>query len=329
MRRALVTGGTGFTGSHLVRDLAAAGWDVRVLARSRARAAEVLPSCVTVCEGDVTDADAVRRAVCGREVVFHLAALYRDASQPDERYRAVHVDGTRNVLDAALAEGVQRVVHVSTCGVHGHVEHPPADETAPFAPGDVYQRSKLEAELLALDTGARTGLPVAVARPVAIYGPGDTRLLKLFRLIAKRRFVFLGSGEARLHMVHVRDLVRALRLMAEHPAAPGEAFLVGGEECPSLNELGARIARVVGAPPPRLHLPVWPFYVAGALCEAICVPLRVQPPIYRRRVSFFTKSRAFSIEKARRLLGYRASVPLDEGLQETAAWYRAHGLIPA
>ena len=173
------------------------------------------------------------------------------------------------------------------------------------------------------------GLSLAVARPTAIYGPGDLRLLKLFSLIAKRRFIILGDGEIFYHLVYVDDLVRGFRLLATSPAAAGDVFILGGAEYRSLNDLGAMIARIVHAPPPRIKLPAWPFQMAGSVVERVCKPLGIAPPIYRRRVDFFTKSRAFTIEKARRVLGYEPQVPLEEGLARTARWYQEHGYLPA
>jgi dihydroflavonol-4-reductase len=324
--RALVTGATGFTGSHLVQDLVRSGQSVRALARNPGRARS-LPAEAEVMTGDITDPSVVERAVKGCDVVYHLAASFREAGIPDSRYREVHVDATRRLLEAARAEGVTRFVHCSTIGVHSHIANPPADETCPHQPGDIYQQTKSEGERAALDFAREHGFPLSVVRPATIYGPGDLRLLKLFRAIARRRFAMIGRGEVFLHMVHVDDLVRGFRLAAERPEAIGEVFIIAGDQYVTLNELSERIARVWNVPPPRLHLPVWPFYLAGALCEAVCVPLRVEPPIFRRRVAFFTKSRGFTIDKARRLLGYEPQVDLQAGLQQTAAWYRQQGFV--
>lgn len=324
--RTLVTGATGFTGAHLVRALAGET-TVRALVRSRPRAQALLPPTVELVEGDLTDRAAVERAVEGCQVVFHLAAAYREAGLPRRRYHAVHVTGTEYLLDAARRQGVRRFVHCSTVGVLGHIADPPADETWPHRPGDVYQATKSEGERLALAYGERHGVPVTVARPTAIYGPGDLRLLKLFRLIARRRFAMLGTGEVFYHMVYVEDLVAGLRLLAARPEAVGEVFILGGPEYCTLNELARLIAEAVDAPPPRWHFPVTPVRWAAALCEGLCRPLRIEPPLYRRRVDFFVKSRAFSIEKARRLIGYEPKVDLRMGLRRTAEWYRAHGYL--
>jgi nucleoside-diphosphate-sugar epimerase len=325
---ALVTGGTGFTGSHLIQALVRDGQPVRAIARSAPKARQMLPASVEVVEGDITDPGTVERAMAGVQTVYHLAAAFREAKHMPGYYRRVNVDGTRLLLEAALERGVQRFVHCSTGGVRSHIEHPPGDETLPHKPGDAYQRSKSEGEKLALAFHRRYGLPVTVARPTPIYGPGDTRLLKMFRLVAQRRFVILGRGDIYFHMVHVNDLVTGLRLLGEHPRAVGEVFILGGEECLRLRSVLDLIAGAVGAPPPWLRLPLWPFELAAILCEAVCVPLGLEPPLHRRRVHFFRNSRAFTIDKAKRLLGYRPRVELRRGIQETADWYAAHGMLP-
>jgi nucleoside-diphosphate-sugar epimerase len=211
--------------------------------------------------------------------------------------------------------------------VHGDIEHPPANEDAPLRPGDIYQTTKLEGERLARETGLRLDVPVTIVRPTGIYGPGDRRLLKVFRGVARRRFPMLGDGEIYYHLTYIDDLVDGFRRCAEHPAAAHRTYILAGGEVTTLNELVARVARQAGVDPPRWHLPVWPFWVAGALCEAACVPLGLEPPIYRRRVDFYTKSRAFDISRAQREIGFTPAVTLDEGIARTLAWYRQHAWI--
>jgi dihydroflavonol-4-reductase len=325
-RPVLVTGSTGFTGGYLVRALVEAGYPVRVIVRSAAKAA-TLPRGVEVLEADIKDAAAVARAAEGVGIIYHLAAAYREASHRESAYRQVNVGATQNLLQAAAIHGVERFVHCSTVGVLGHVANPPADETTPYSPGDPYQRTKCEAEVLALAFARDRGIPVTVARPTAIYGPGDQRLLKMFRMIANGTFVMLGRGDVYYHMVYIDDLVEGLRLLAHHPAAPGEVFILGGERYYTLKTIGGLVAEYLEVPPPRLHLPAWPVQMVGTLCEKICVPLRIEPPIYRRRVDFFTKSRAFSIEKARRMLGYQPKISLEAGLRLTLDWCIRTGRI--
>jgi nucleoside-diphosphate-sugar epimerase len=327
----LVTGATGFTGGHLAATLAARGDEVRALVRpkSRARFAESrLPGLgVTAVEGDLADPSSIRRAADGVDVVYHIAATYREAGQPDSAYRAVNVEGTRNVLQAARAAHVRRVVHCSTGGVHGHIAHPPANEESPFHPGDVYQETKLDAERAAREFGLGGDPEVVVVRPIGIYGPGDTRFLRMFRGIARRRFPLLGSGQAFYHLTFVDDLVEGIQLSGTLPGAAGRTYILAGPRYTTLEALIGLVAKELGVEPPRWHWPVWPFWTAGLLCEAICVPLRVEPPIYRRRVDFYTKSRAFDTTRARTELGFHPSVDLEEGIRRTAAWYREQGLL--
>lgn len=325
--RALVTGATGFTGGHLARALAARGQAVRALVRDAGRAAPLGAAGIDLAAGDLRDDEALARAVAGIDVVYHVAATYREAGIKPETYRAINATSVGRLVEAAGRAGVRRVVHCSTVGVHGDIAHPPAAEDAPLAPADVYQETKLEGERLARETGRRMGVEVAIARPSGIYGPGDRRLLKLFRGVARRRWVTLGSGEIYYHLTYIDDLVEGFRLCGEHPAAAGETFILAGPEVTTLNELVAITAEVAGVATPRLHLPVWPFWTAGAVCEAIAVPLGLEPPIYRRRVDFFTKSRAFDISRARSVLGYAPRVGLREGIGRTLQWYREHGWI--
>ena len=325
--RVLVTGATGFTGGWLARHLIRTGDSVRALVRpaSREAADGLVSTGVEVQEGDLSDAASLAAACTGAEVVYHIAASYRAAGQPASVYRDVNTEGTRRLLAAAEASGVRRVVHCSTGGVHGHIEHPPATEDAPLAPGDVYQETKLEGERVARTAGASGRLEVVVARPIGIYGPGDTRFLKLFRLATGH--VMLGAGTAFYHLTFVEDLVEGFRLCGTVPEAAGRTYLLSGRRYTTLKELVAMIASELGTEPPRLTLPVWPVWLAGALCELVCVPLRVEPPLYRRRVEFFTKSRAFDASRAGRELGFSPQVELEEGIHRTAVWYREQGLL--
>jgi dihydroflavonol-4-reductase len=325
----LVTGATGFTGGHLAHELRRRGHQVRALVRPRslAKVGPLEQSGIAVAQGDLVDADSVRQATRDIEIVYHVAATYREAGQPPSAYVAANVDGTRHVLEAARAAGVSRVVHCSTAGVHGHVERPPADEDAPLAPGDQYQRTKLQAEQIAREFIGQPGPEVVIARPVGIYGPGDTRFLKMFRGIARGWFPMLGSGQIFYHLTYVDDVVEGLRLCGETSIAAGRTYLFAGPTYTTMSDLVNLMARGLSVRPPRLRMPVWPVWLAGALCEAVCVPLRLEPPLYRRRVDFYRKSRAFDTSRARRELRWEPRVDLDDGIRQTITWYREHGLL--
>ena len=296
---------------------------MRALVRDKARSADLEAAGIALALGDIRDRDAVNSAVAGIDVVYNIAAVYRQAGISSDTYRATNATAAGELVEVAARAGVGRVVHCSTVGVHGDVEHPPANEDAPLKPGDIYQVTKLDGERLAREAGKRLGVGVTVARPTGIYGPGDRRLLKLFRAVT-RRLPILGSGEIYYHLTYIDDLVEGFRLCGEHPAAAGRTYILAGAEVTTLNQLIGIIADVAGVRVPRVHLPVWPFWAAGALCEAVCVPFGIEPPIYRRRVDFYTKSRAFDITRARAEIGYAPQVGLREGVRRTLAWYREH-----
>jgi dihydroflavonol-4-reductase len=325
--RVALTGASGYTGGRLLRVLRARSDDVAALVRARSMTEELRASGARVVDGDLRDEAALARLVEGADAVLHVAAVYRTAGHSDSYYREINVTGTERLLEAAARAGVRRFVHTSTVGVHGHVEQPPADESAPFSPGDIYQATKAEAEILALRFHRERGLPVAVVRPGAIYGPGETRLLKLFRAIARGRYAVVGSGRTFYHPVYIDDLVDGFLLALQRPEAVGEAFLICGPRYVSQDDLAAMIARATGGRVLPFHVPAAPLQWAGDLVEAISVPLGLEPPLHRRRVDFWTKSRAFSIEKARRRLGYAPKVDLEEGIARTAAWYREAGWL--
>jgi nucleoside-diphosphate-sugar epimerase len=324
----LVTGATGFTGSVLVRRLAAQGADVRAIARASSDLSPLADLKIAWFRGDVYDPAVVAAACEGVAYIFHVAAAFRVSGMADSVYRDIHVTSTQLLAEAALKQpGFRRFVHISTVGVHGHIEHPPADETAPFHPGDIYQQTKAEAETWLHGFAAEHRLPYAVIRPAAIYGPGDTRLLKLFRMAMRPLLVLLGHGRGLYHLIHVEDLVGAMLLAATSPAALGQAFICGSPHSMTLEAIGRVAAAALGHKVRVLRVPAWPVFMLADLCEAVCRPLRLKPPLYRRRVAFFTKDRSFDTRKLRDVLGYRCLHPDEAGIAATARWYREHGWL--
>jgi nucleoside-diphosphate-sugar epimerase len=326
-KKILVTGGTGFTGGHLCRTLIKRGHDVRALVRKNSNYTELQVMGVELVFGDLRDLSSLPLAVKGVEVVYNIAAAFQEQNVPTHHFFDVNVEGLKNLLEVSKKAGIKRFVHCSTVGVHGEISNPPADESAPYNPGDVYQQSKVEGEKLALRFFVENNLPGVVFRPVGIFGPGDMRFLKLFKYVNNGKFMMIGKGEVLYHYTYITDLINGIILCGEKPQALGQIYIIGGDEYLSLNQFIRLLSEVLNVPTPKFHIPFWPVWVAGFFCEMICYPFRIHPPLYRRRLDFFVKDRAFDISKAKRELGYRPSVDLKTGLKITADWYRKQGWL--
>jgi nucleoside-diphosphate-sugar epimerase len=324
--KAIVTGATGFTGSALCRRLVRDGWDITAFVRQSPRVEPLRELGIECVEVDITDAESVRAAMRPVDCVFHVAALFRTEDTDRDMFKRVNVDAAENMAGAARAVGVGRYIHCSTVGVQGQIDDPPADETYRFRPNDHYQRTKLEGEEAARRHISR-GLPGVVVRPAGIYGPGDMRFLKLFKAIDRGMFVMIGSGNTLYHLTYIDDLIDGFMLAASKPEAPGEIFTIGGPRYTTIREMVEVVADILGKSPPRWRVPLWPVQVAAVVCEAVCKPLKITPILYPRRVEFFAMDRGFTIEKARRLLGYAPQFDIDAGLRNAGDWYRQRGLL--
>lgn len=328
--RVLVTGGTGFIGSRLALACLEAGEQVRATGQARSPVEEATASMLRergaeVTVASVTESAAMDALAQGVDVVYHLAAAQHEANVPDAHFRAVNVEGTRNLLEASRAAGVGRFVHGSTIGVYGWTPGRAVDEQAPLEPDNIYGRTKLEGE--GVVRSYEGSLPVTIARIAEVYGPGDRRLLKLFRGVERGVFLLLGGGRNTHHLVYVSDLVEGLRRAARSESALGRHYVLAGPRPVTTREMAEAAARALGVRPPRLRPPLAPLVAAAAVTEGVLRPLGVQPPLHRRRMDFFRKSFAFSGEEARSLLGWKPEVELDEGMRATARWYRDQGLL--
>lgn len=324
----LITGATGFTGRRLCHRLAQQGHTIRAVCRNESTLGDLQALPVTWFRGEVFDGALLEEAAQDVEYIFHMATLYRDGGASEDQHRRVHVDSTRLLAEAARRQpSFKRFIHVSTIGVHGHIEHIPADESAPFAPGDAYQRTKLDAELWLRQFAEGTDFPYTILRPAAIYGPDDDRLLKIFRMALKPLFPKIGKSRGLYHLIHVEDLVDILLRAATHPAARGEAFICGNPEPVTLEHFAATVADTFGHRLRLVPVPAAPLFLLADLCERVCAPLRLSPPIYRRRVAFFTKDRCFDTSKVRTLLEWSPRFSNEDGIRSTALAYRDAGKL--
>jgi nucleoside-diphosphate-sugar epimerase len=328
LMRVLVTGGTGFTGAALVMRLLDAGHAVVALDYKKGLQSDALRSHgAEVIIGSVTDREAVQRSMKGVDFVFHLAAAFRELNRPDTYYAEVNVEGTRLVLETARRQSVSKFVYCSTCGVHGNVDHPPANEDAPIQPADYYQRTKYEAEPL-VKREAGQDMETVILRPAAIYGPGDPeRFFMIFKRVAKGTFPMLGSGRTLYHPLYIDNLVDAFLLCMRPEAGRGREYLIADEKYYPIEEIVEAVARALDVAIRIRHYPVLPVVVLGHVVEKVCKPFGVAPPIFPRRVDWYRQNRAFDITRARHELGYVPKVPLEEGLRRTGQWYRQMGYL--
>jgi len=326
--KVLVTGGTGFTGKALVKRLIDAGHDVVSLDYQEGLKTDEIRSWgAKVIIGSVLDRDVVDQCMDGVDVVHHLAAAFRELDVPDSFYDEVNVGGTRNVLESAFGHKVKKFIYCSTCGVHGNIDNPPGDETAPIQPADYYQRTKYEAEPL-VNEYCRKGMETVILRPAAIYGPGDPeRFFMIFKRVKKGFFPMFGNGKTLYHPLYIDNLIDAFMLAMEPGKGTGEAYLIADEEFVEIETLVRKTAQALGVEVKIPHYPVMPLVVVGHVCEKICKPFHITPPIFPRRVDWFRQNRAFKIDKAKKELGYKPLIDLDEGLKRTAEWYQQEGYL--
>ena len=324
--RVFVTGATGFLGGALARALVNKGADVHVLARSAADRSTLDGVAVTWHKGDVTAPSTLAGLFSGASWVIHAAGRLGEAGVPEEVYHNVNVHGTRNVMAAAL-EAIEkpRVLHLSSPGVLGPTTREPATEGAPYAPTNPYERSKAAAEQVAREFAA-LGLPVVIARPGFIYGPGDRHVLKLFRAIHRGRFFYVDGGMDLCHPTFIADAVNGM-LLCLRQGRTGEAYHICGPHPVTFRELGEAIANALGVRPPWLSMPRWLTMIAAAGLEALGRLTRRTPPLSRTGVAFFSEDRVFSCRKAYDQLGYAAQWDLTTGVTQTVAWYRQRGWL--
>ncbi len=331
-KKLLVTGAAGFIGGALFKELVEFQLDVigTVLYQEEAKVLREKGYRVGIL--DLASEESWDDMLKGIDIVFNIAALFQEVENSEAMFHKVNVDGTLKLLKTADRAGVERFVHCSTVGVHGHVKQIPCTEETPYNPMDEYHRTKLEGELAVLEyakTLPDDGMIVTVNRPAMVYGPGDTRMMKLFKTINSGKFMMIGSGEVLAHLGYIDDQTDSLILSGVGPREKLhlEAFNIASSRPITLNELSRYIADAAGVKLSRIKIPVFPVWFAGLLCEMICRPIGVKPPIFRRRVGFFTHNRAFDLSKAERLLDYHSKMDAEEGVKRTLDWYKEKGLL--
>ena len=326
VKNILVTGATGFAGSHLAKRLVKEGYNLRVLVRKTSDLSRIKDLKLDIVYGDLRDKKSVNTALKGVDLVYNIAASYQDYNLSNDDYWAINYKGTKNLLDASVKYKIKRFVHCSTTGVLGDVKEI-ANENAPYNPCDIYQETKAEAEKLVLEYYKKYNLHVVVVRPTGIYGPGDKRFLKLIKAINERKFFMIGKGDKLYHLTYIDDLVNGFILAGIKENAVGQVYNIGGPRSVKMNDFVLLISKTLKVPASKIKIPIFPVLAFSWICDKFLRPLGIKPPIVPRRLDPFRKNRAFDISKAKRELGYKPKVDLKEGIKRTVQWYKENGLL--
>jgi nucleoside-diphosphate-sugar epimerase len=323
----LITGATGFIGSHIAERLHARGHAIRAIVRKSSDRKWLAGVPVDYREGEYADAGFLQEAVEGAEMVYHVAGVTK--SKTREGYMTGNVTVTRAMLDAAAAAGagLRRFVHVSSGAAVGPA--PPGgavDETAPFHPITTYGVSKMEAEKACLAAAGR--LPVTIVRPPAVYGPRDTDVFEFFRTMAKGIQPLIGFREKRVSLIHVSDLVDGIILAGEHPRSAGETYFITGPKAYSWLEVGAVTSAVTGRKAFRVRIPEWCVYALAAAAQ-FAASFGSKPAVLNleKARDVVQDAWVFDGSKAARELGFREKLSLEDGVRDTVSWYRSQGWL--
>lgn len=328
MMRDLVTGASGFVGSHLARALLANGHEVRVLVRRADDGGALKKLGARVIIGDITIPFSLPAALAGVQRVFHCAAMVSDWGTRAQFHRT-NVRGVENVLAEACEAGVQRFIHLSSTDVYGFPQCP-GDEQMPMTRrGWPYGDTKIAGEEAVWTCHRERGLPVTVMRPANVYGVGSRSfVLEIAEQLKRRHMIHLGRGTNAAGLCSVDNLVACILLAVENKGSVGQAYNVTDDTLMAWREFVELLARHTGLPSPRFTIPRGPAYALGWLLEKMGDPARQtrRPLLTRMAVEIFTANQAFSIAKARRELGYRPSGSIGDTMVQMAAWLSAEGV---
>lgn len=325
--RALVTGASGFIGRRLVAALVAEGFEVVAFVRDADQARRAGLSEVIYRSGDVTDADSVRGIGEGATVVFHLASQAEGTGQAragGEAHRRVTVGGTSVLLMEAARAGVERFIFVSSVKAMGEGAPGCLDETAPCKPVSAYGRAKHEAEQLVVERGRLSGMQTCVVRLPMVYGPNPNgNVIRMIAAIDRGRFPPLPDTGNRRSLVHVDDVVLALRLVNAYPAASGQVYLVTDGRVYSTRDIYVALCNALGKPVPRWTVPLFVLTAGARVGDFIERGLRATAPLNSDTVQKLLGSAWYSSGKLQRELGFKPTYTLEQALPEMVELYRA------
>jgi dihydroflavonol-4-reductase len=322
--RALVTGATGFIGSHLAGTLLAKGYSVACVVRQTSDLTELKNLNVAFVEGDITDRESLVTAVRQADIIFHLGGITKAKSE--SAYFKINADGSRILYEVCLEHNpqVQKIVHVSSLAAAGPADpEKPRTESDPADPLTFYGKSKWEGEKYAMEYGKK--LPITIIRPPAVYGPREKDIFFYFQLIGWHIMPRLGLGNKYLSLIYVDDLVDAILLAAESPQSNGQTYYVDDGRIYTWQDLSAAIRSAMQTWTVPIVVPEFVIIVIAYLAEFLSL-FSKKPALLNRQKTIELRQKAWtsSSEKIRRELGFKNKFDLERGCKETAAWYRSH-----
>jgi len=325
----LVTGATGFVGPHLIKKIVSQGHTCRCLVRYSSNKDVLEGLGVEVVEGDITNPEILNGVADGVDCLIHMATLghMSNYTVTESMFEAVNVHGSINIMNEAIKAGVKRVVHCSTVASMGICPEVPATEETECQPHHPYGRSKLRAENEVLGMVADKGLPAVIVRFSMVYGPGDWRdIFKLTRMAKKGLFPKVGNRPKLTPLIHVEDAVQGLLLAAEKGRV-GEIYLITNSKSEPFDMIRKIIQDALGVSRIPIYVPEWAALTMASLSERIFSFMGKAPPVSRKNMESTLADRVFSIEKARRELGFNPQIDPEKGLRETVQWYREQGWV--
>lgn len=327
--RYLITGATGFIGPHLIRNLVSTGDICRCLVRSTSDVSMLKDSGIELVEGDITIPESLTGIAEDVDCLIHMATLGHASNYkvPDSMFETINVRGTRNIMNEALKAGVKKIVHCSSVAAMGISPENPATENSPCRPHHPYGKSKLDAEREVLRMTRENGLPAVIIRFSMVYGPGDWRdILKLTRLAKKGLFPKIGNRPKLTPLIHVEDAVEGL-LLAAQKGRIGETYLITNNRSEPFDRIRLILQKGLGVRRFPLYVPEWTALTMATCVEKLFFAAGKQPPVSRKNIESTLADRVFSIEKAKKELGFSPKVDPDKGLKETVEWYMDKGWV--
>lgn len=319
----LITGATGFIGSHIAERLMGEGEDVTALVRRTSNTEFLNTIGVRLIYGDINDFDSLKTAMKGMDSVYHSAAIADEWISQKEAYR-VNVEGTKNLLECAKQENIKRFIYISSLAVLGMKDHYKDNENAPYyKSGDSYIDTKIDAEKLVLEYHRNFNLPVTIIRPGFVFGPRDKKLIpRILDNLNKNKFMFVGNGKNKIDVVYIDNLIDAILLAGKNPSCISQTYNVTNDSGMNLEDFIFKITDIWQIRRPSKHVPRPVAYLVCSMLGtwASIIKSKKPPYITKTRIKFLSLNLDFDVSKMRRELGYSPTVDIEEGLRRTKQW---------